>query len=152
MENVRMFSRKGMLIVIAAVACAASQPKPASPWRLDMATSGGFAGRGIGSAAIDSEGNVSVTTMSRKSCTYQASGEELTNVERLLASSEPAKWGDYVPENKCCDRIEYELTYDEAGRKYVARWITEPLPMPEDLKKVSEALDGLRQKYGEQCK
>jgi hypothetical protein len=147
-----MFSRKGMLILMMAVACAGTQSKPATPWRVEVVTSGGFAGRGIGTVAIDSQRNVSVTTIAGKSCSNHATDEEFANVEKLLGRSKPSQWGNYIPENKCCDRIESTLTFDEAGQKFVAQWITDPLPMPADLAKVSEAMEGLRQKYAEPCK
>ncbi len=147
-----MFSRRGLLIAMIATACAASPSKPTAPWRVEVTTSGGIAGRGIGSAAIDSQGNVSVTTMARKTCANHATAEEFANIETLLGMSKPAKWGSYVPENACCDRIEYTLTFEEGDKKYGARWIDDPLPRPADLVKVADAMGALRQKYAEQCK
>jgi len=148
-----MFSRKGMLVImIAAAACAASQSRPLTPWRVDLATSGGITGRGIGGFAIDSRGEVTVTTMAGKSCSSDATTEELSNVEKLLARTKPAEWGRYVPENECCDRIRYRLTLEEAHQKHSAEWIDDPQPMPEDLVRLAEALSGLRRKYGESCR
>jgi hypothetical protein len=148
-----MFSRKGMLVIVmAAAACAATQSRPCAPWRVSLATSGGFTGRGSGGLAIDSLGEMTVTTMAGKSCSSRAGSEELSNLRKLLGRTKPEKWGRYVPENECCDRITYTLTLEEADQKYNAEWIDDPQPMPEDLVKLAEALSGLQRKHGEQCR
>jgi hypothetical protein len=146
MENARMLSRMGVLLMVVSAACAASQSKPAKPWRVELATSGGITGRGNGTIAIDSDGNVSVKTISGASCTTKGTAEELERIETLLATSHSETWGKYIPENPCCDRIEYKLTYD----KYTAEWIDDPLPMPADLVKLSEELARIRQVHA--CK
>ncbi|HKR65216.1 MAG TPA: hypothetical protein VJZ00_15905 [Thermoanaerobaculia bacterium] len=139
-----MLSRLGLCVtMIAAVACAASQSKPKTPWRVEVTTSGGIAGRGIGSYAIDSDGNITIKTMGGKECTFRATAEELDHFTSILGRSKPDQWGRYVPENSCCDRITYTLTYD----RYKAEWIDDPLPMPEDLVALNKALNDLRAKH-----
>jgi hypothetical protein len=138
-----MLSRIAALAVILLAACAATQSKPQTPWRVELATSGGIAGRGLGNVTVDSDGNVSVTTMTRKSCTAHATAQELSRIETLLAGSHAERWGSYFPENKCCDRIEYRLTYAE----HAAEWIDDGPPRPEDVVKLAEALTALRTKY-----
>src|SRR4051794_23240691 len=63
-----------MLLILS---CAAARTAPPEPWSIEVTSSGGIAGRGAGSFAIDSTGKVAVTTMTRKSCTFQATEDEM---------------------------------------------------------------------------
>lgn len=145
-----------MMAMMLFAACAASHSKPSQPWRIDIVTAGGFAGRGTGSFAIASDGTITITSMGGRSCTFQATGEELQRFETLLGNAQPEKWKDsYVPENPCCDRFEYKMTVDEAGVKRETQWVDDPDPMPNDLAAIVEAMVGgeksLRVQYGSQC-
>lgn len=138
------------------VSCAASQTRPVEPWSVGVTSSGGLAGRGAGSFAIDSEGKVSVTSMMGKSCTFQATEEERRRFTELLTNARPDTWAaSYVPKDPCCDRFEYELTLDEGGVKRTVKWIDDPMPMPKDLAALTSAVVGeppsLRLTYGNQC-
>jgi hypothetical protein len=138
------------------LSCAASRTAPAEPWSISVTSSGGLAGRGAGSYSINSAGEVAVTTMMDKSCTYRATGEEMARFRELLTNARPETWNaSYIPQESCCDRFEYELTLDEAGKKRTVRWIDDPAPMPEDLAALTNAMVGvspsLRVTYGEQC-
>lgn len=144
----------GLLFV---TACAASGNEAKRPWTIEVATSGGFSGRGIGTFAIDSEGRVSVRKMNDEACSWQATDDELAAIEKLLAATDRRKWHDsYVGENTCCDRLLYALTVDEAGRITGTRWIDAPPPMPADLAALGEAIVGagksLRAESAERCK
>lgn len=139
------------------LSCAASRTAPAEPWRISVTSSGGFAGKGAGSFAIDSDGAIAVTTMAGKGCTFQATDDERKRFLELLTSAKPETWdASYVPENSCCDRIEYELKYDEAGKTRAVKWIDDPQPMPQDLEALTEAMVGgaesLRVVYGAKCR
>jgi hypothetical protein len=139
-----------LLMLMTLTSCAASQSAaPPTPWKLSLTTSGGFAGRGNGSVSLDSSGAIAVTTIANKSCTFTASADELQQFTNLLAAARPDAWkASYAPENKCCDRIEYTLTYDAAGKVTETSWIDDPLPMPGDLVAVSEALSALKNAHG----
>ncbi|HYP18101.1 MAG TPA: hypothetical protein VEQ65_12890 [Opitutus sp.] len=138
------------------VACAASQSAPVKPWRVEVTTSGGITGRGNGGWGIDSEGKISVTAMNRRTCTYDATPEELRRFETLLANARPETWKDsYVPEDNCCDRIEYRMTVVRGDQERKIVWIDDPMPMPKDLDAIAKAVTGvapsLRTEYGPQC-
>lgn len=137
-----MILRTGVLAMMMAVACSAAQSNPRTPWHVELATSGGITGRGMGTIAVDSDGTITVNA-----CTFKASDEEMRSLEVLLAASKPEKWGNYTPENKCCDRIAYELTYGEDADQHKAEWIDDPLPMPDDLVKVAAELGKLRRAH-----
>lgn len=131
-----------LLMLVTITSCAASQSAaPKTPWKISLDTSGGMAGRGAGNFSIDSDGNVAVTTMTRKRCTFKATDEELRHFTELLANAKPNTWkASYAPENRCCDRFEYALTIDEAGTVTKTEWIDDPLPMPKDLAGIADAM------------
>lgn len=138
------------------LSCAASRTAPAEPWSLAVTSSGGLVGKGAGSYSIDSAGDVAVTSMMGKSCTFHATDEEMTRFRDLLTKARPDTWkASYVPKDSCCDRFEYELTLDEAGTKRTVKWIDDPEPMPADLKALTDAMVGpppsLRVTYGGKC-
>jgi hypothetical protein len=145
------------VILMMTLSCAAARTAPAEPWRISLTSGGGFAGKGAGSFAIDSEGTVSVTTMTGKSCTFRATDVERKRFVELLTNARPETWDEsYVPENSCCDRISYEMTIDEAGKTKTVKWIDDPRPMPKDLEALTEAMVGgaesLRVVYGGKCR
>jgi hypothetical protein len=154
MESVMKLSAITMMLLI--LSCAASRTAPPEPWSVEVTSSGGIAGRGAGSFAIDSTGRVAITTMTRKSCAFQATDEEMGRFRELLAKARPDTWSEsYVPKDSCCDRFEYELTLDLAGTKKTVKWIDDPAPMPKDLAALTSAMVGtppsLRVTYGAKC-
>jgi hypothetical protein len=146
-----------LLTMMVLTACAAAPSKPKTPWRLELITSGGIAGKGNGNYAVDSEGNITITTMSRNVCTFKASEDELARFNDLLASAHPEQWKEsYLPENPCCDRFQYDLTLDRDGAKHATTWVDDPAPMPKDLAAIADALtggtDSLRVRYQDRCR
>jgi hypothetical protein len=148
------------LSVIAAMllmlSCAASRTKPVEPWSVAVTSSGGLAGRGAGSYSINSAGEISVTTIAGKTCPMPASDETMALFNTLLTNARPNAWSaSYIPKESCCDRIEYQLTLDEAGTKHTVKWIDDPSPMPKDLADLTGAMVGaksLRVDYGAKCR
>lgn len=143
------------LAALLLTSCAASRNEPAGPWRIEVATEGGLAGRGVGTFAVASDGAIEVRTMQNTVCRYSASDEELRRFRELIAKAKPEQWaGSYVPAERCCDRIQYTLTL-EAGPKTTTSWIDEPNPMPADLTALVDAMVGgpqsLRVTHGPRC-
>lgn len=146
-----------IMMMFMLAACSVSQSTPAAPWSLEVATSGGIAGRGVGTYAIDSAGTVTVVSMNGTRCEFHATAEELSRIEQLLGDARPDGWNDaYIPSDPCCDRIEYVMTLEQKGGRREVRWIDDPLPMPADLEALTGALvggaDSLRVRYGGQCR
>jgi hypothetical protein len=138
-ENATMRSRLTLLILLILFGCAAAPVK--RPWKLELMTSGGFTGRGSGEITIESSGTIRVKTAAGKECTVTATADELKRYESLLAAAQPEKWKpSYAPENRCCDRIEYDLALTIAEKTYKTEWISSPLPMPKDLTAIGDAL------------
>jgi len=153
--NVKNAVKLSALSLILFAGCAASHAAPKRPWRVEVTTSGGITGRGTGNYAIDSDGKVVARLFNGRECTFTT---DAGGIEAILAKARPNDWKEsYVPENTCCDRIEYTLTYDEAGVKKTTTWIDDPLPMPADLVALSDAIVGgdaasIRMLATERCK
>lgn len=163
-----MLSISRLLLLPLLVGCAA-QPAATStsaagsaarePWRVELTSSGGLAGRGNGAFTISSDGSVTVTTMERKSCTFQASDAELRMLAEALQRSRTAAWKEsYVPAETCCDRFEWNLVVKLGDREIRTKWIDDPLPMPADLESVIEAItsssnrESIRSQFCERCR
>ena len=137
------------------MACAAAAPE--KPWSVSVETSGGISGRGLGTWKISSDGNVAVRPMTGGECTFALTNQELRTISRLLAAAKPARWkASYVPENSCCDRIEYALELDVAGRISATRWLDAPPEAPKDLSELANAITGgqnsIRAESAERCR
>jgi hypothetical protein len=139
MESAMKLSRI-LLSLMFVGACAAAPSRPERPWKIELTSSGGITGRGAGSATITSEGKITTDR-----CGKEASDDDLRRIERLLADARPERWRDsYVPENSCCDRIEYALTIDEAGKVRTTRWLDGPPEEPRDLRALADAMNAFR--------
>lgn len=131
-----MLSRKWLLLAVLVVSCSSTSTGVQRPWKLDLATSGGLTGRGMGTIRMDSDGTATVGE-----CTSNITDEDLQRFDALLANAKPETWREsYVPENKCCDRFEYALTLETGAKTYKTTWIDDPLPMPADLAALGAAL------------
>jgi len=154
LENAVKLSILGMVLVMS---CAAAQSKPAGPWRIEVRTEGGIAGKGVGTYAISSDGAISVVSMSGMKCSYRATPEELERIGLLLGAAHPETWkASYAPEDRCCDRIQYTMTVEQDGDTRTTEWIDDPLPMPKDLRDLSAAMMGpapsIRDSYSARCR
>lgn len=146
-----------LLTLTIVAACAGFRSTPERPWRIEVSTSGGLTGRGIGGYAIDSDRKVEVRRMNGDVCRYTTTEAELAHVERLLGDARPKAWREsYLPENTCCDRIISTLTVDEAGKVAATKWIDGPPESPADLNALANAIIGpeksIRAESAERCK
>ena len=130
-----------LLSLVVVANCAAGRPALKKPWRVEVQSSGGLTGRGMGTYSIDSDGKLDATLPNGKPCSATLGADRLRELEKVLGETQPGAWKDsYVPENSCCDRFEYSLTFDEAGKKTTTRWIDDPAPMPPDLEALTNAM------------
>jgi hypothetical protein len=156
--NVKSSVKLSAILLMLLVGCTASHAAPKRPWRVEVKTDGGFAGRGIGTYVLGSDASATAELMNGKGCTFTLSADELSRFESILATARPETWKEsYVTENTCCDRILYDLMYEEAGERRTTRWIDAPLPMPADLVALSNAIVGgdatsIRMLAAERCK
>jgi hypothetical protein len=127
------------------------------PWRIELTTAGGIAGKGTGALTASSTQDLTLTSMTGKRCEFTLTDTETGTISTILEDAAPSAWSQsYVPEDPCCDRIEYEMTISIGGEIHSVVWIDDPLPMPEDLRKLVNAItagpDNLRAKYAERCR
>lgn len=157
-----MLSLSRLLLLPLLVGCAAQPSMTSSatqPWRVELNSSGGLAGRGNGSFVVSSDGSVRVTTMERKSCTFRATDAELHKLAEVIQRSRPSAWkASYVPKETCCDRFEWNLALTVGEAETKTSWIDDPLPMPADLEAVIEAITSssdagsIRSRFYERCR
>jgi hypothetical protein len=155
-------SRTPLLLLIVAVtvlgaACGTSPTDPASPWRVSVTSSGGLAGHGMGNYSIGSDGVVRVTNMTGKTCTFTATPAEVEGIGKLVSASQASRWRQsYLPEDTCCDRIEWTLSVEHGGRTATTKWLDREGPLPADLTALADALAGgtgsLRTVYEPRCR
>lgn len=152
-------SRAPLFALLLLLACTSAPDDHDRPWKIELTSSGGFAGRGNGAFAIDSTGAIAITTSELTRCTFTATADELRRFETLIDQARPENWRpSYVPENKCCDRFEWRLKLEDGGRAYETEWIDDPLPMPAELTALADAITSprdpasLRSRYYERCR
>jgi hypothetical protein len=122
-----------------------------------VTSGGGLAGHGMGSYSIGSDGIVSVTNMAGKTCTFTARPEEVARVGKLVGVAEATRWREaYLPEDTCCDRIEWTLSFEEGARTVATKWLDRQGPLPADLTALADALAGgtesVRNVYEPRCR
>jgi hypothetical protein len=137
-ENDGMRSRLPLLLLLVLFGCALTPVK--RPWKLELTTGGGFTGQGLGSITLDSGGAIHVKTPFRGECDSRATATELASYEALLAKARPKTWREsYMPENRCCDRVDFHLTLTIVDRSWKTEWMP-PEPMPKDLTALGDEL------------
>ena len=111
---------------------ATSQPR-AQSWRLEITSSGGLTGRGLGSIAIEN-GMAEGRTMSGTSCASELTASEREELQRLVDAARPAAWQNQKPPAGSADMIEYTLTLRRGGETKSVTWTGEDTStMPADL-------------------
>ena len=99
----------------------------------------------------DSEGTLTVTTISGKSCPGRLSEAEARRLGEAVANAKPEDWK--VAEPTCCDRIEWTLVLDRGGKKHEVTWIDDPkLALPDDLRTLTNLLAEIREKQTVSCR
>ena len=89
-----------------------------SDWRIEITTTGGFTGRGIGTMSASSK---------------EASGD----LNEAVEQAQPTTWQrDYSPGDGHPDEIRYTLTLTIAGRTHTTSW-RDTSELPSDLVKIT---------------
>jgi hypothetical protein len=100
-------------------AAARQLPAGASAFVIDLDTSGGFTGRGLGGVTIDSEGNVrgsglGGTNRQSSTCRTQLAAEDLQSLRLAVTRVQP--WPEtFAPagDDGCCDRHRWILRFEQ---------------------------------------
>ncbi len=128
-------------------------------WKLEVATSGGFSGKGIGGIALGSDGQVSASSETR-ACPGKLLPEEVTMIERLVRKASPGRWRkSYTrPGNPrgYADQFQYtfKLSIDRGAgsRTYETYWYDETGDrLPADLDKLVKEAWKIRDRVMAKC-
>lgn len=128
--------KNAIVILLMVVACAGSSKSTDEskdePWSIEVASSGGITGRGLGSLRVDSDGKLS--------CPGKLTDDERTRLARAVADAKPENWPT-GGESMCCDRIEWTLALTIGGKTHEATWIDDPkFEMPDDLRALTRVI------------
>jgi hypothetical protein len=145
-----------MLAPIFAVLMLISGDSPA--WRVEITTTGGFAGRGQGSLNIAADGALNF----HSTCGQRLGADDLKPIAILVTKAKPEQWkASYVrPSNPngCCDMIKTTLTLTRGGRKWTSTWYSDHDALPADLDALINALwlapqpsPSIRERYERLC-
>ena len=146
-----------MVVSIFAILMLISADSPA--WRVEITTSGGFAGQGEGSLNVAADSKLSLGTY----CATMLAGDDLKAIAALVAKAKPERWkASYVrPQNPsgCCDMIKTTLTLTRGGKKWTSTWYSDHDALPADLDALMTALwwtpekaETIRERYERRCK
>ncbi|MCG3163735.1 MAG: hypothetical protein JMDDDDMK_05180 [Acidobacteria bacterium] len=129
-------------------------------WTIEIETSGGFSGKGVGGVSVGSDGQVSASSEARRACKSDASSEEIKAIEKLISQSKPGKWRkSYArPGNPrgYADQFSYTLkiSVDKPGgsQSYETSWYDETKDsLPSDLDSLVKELWKVRDRVVAKC-
>jgi hypothetical protein len=144
-----------MFLQIVALLLAVAADPPA--WKIEVTTTGGFAGQGSGSLTAAADGFITI----RPGCRLRLAADDLKAIGELVDKAKPREWKPsyVVPTNPngCCDMIGTTLTITRRGSKWTSTWFDDHLPLPADLEAIVDAVwkpvpTTIRGRYKAQCK
>jgi hypothetical protein len=142
---------------LAASIALTSQTAPETPaWRVELRSSGGFTGRGMGGIVVQADGSVSFTRFGvvgtqkdwETICTVQLP-DQVKPVADALSASQGETWRDrYLPPGSpdgCCDQLQWDLEVTRTAKGGEATtqrtsWIGDAAALPENLARLRVAL------------
>jgi hypothetical protein len=155
--EVCMWSRRfvGILLLMPSVGLA-SQGTPTAPgWRVELRSSGGITGRGVGGVAVQSDGAVTLTRQTiprgqglEPACTVRVP-ERIKPIADALAATRPETWRERYPapgSPACCDGYQWDLdvlrtTAGESPVRQRTSWTSDgPPSVPADIDQLRAAL------------
>jgi hypothetical protein len=136
------------------IAGSCSQQSPSAPktiqapWSLQLTTSGGFVGRGRGNISVNSEGKFSCSQTNRQDVRKGVEGGLHSTVFKLISDAvaqlNPNEWKKPGLDVAAPDAFGYKLelkTGTDNKQVFTVQWYDNTRDqLPEDLKKLSEAL------------
>lgn len=152
----------GMIALITLIAASvpmSGQDAPDAPaWRVELRSSGGFTGRGMGGVAVQADGTVALLHFGvaggqsrewKPTCTVRLP-EKIKPVADALQSSRPEAWRErYTPPDNpsgCCDFLQWDLEVtrriagDTPARRRTS-WVGDDKSgLPEDLGRLRKAM------------
>lgn len=150
-----------MMVLSCAIPADSSRPSGKSTvparWSLELMTSGGFTGRGLGNVKIESRGPVTATDMTRRTCEGTMLGLEKEQIEKFVAAAAAEEWkGSYArPENPygAADQVSYSMTLEATdAQPKTTSWFDENISsLPPNLTKLRDAAWAIRKRVMDEC-
>jgi len=162
----QMIAATLLVIAVASEATAQRQrpvtpPSPASDWKIEITTDGGFTGNGNGGLIVSSNGVLVIafgSSSTAKRCTFQLTKSELQAIDAAVQSANPAAWLECYSladvKTHCCDLIRTTFSLTEHGGRdqYVTWWLIGTLPLDlQMLVDLSRGPAGLDARYRPLC-
>jgi hypothetical protein len=146
-------------VTVLSIACTPTQPVNASSWSVQIKTSGGFVGIGKGNISIASDGKFKyepphAPDKPARPCEARLSSEELRTVSEAINQSKPEGWNLPGLNAAAPDAFAYELELHQGNNKHVyqVKWYDNTRDqLPDDLKRLSEAIDRAMQVAAKKC-
>jgi hypothetical protein len=146
----------GTVLVTASVALVLQAESSAPEWRVELRSSGGFTGRGMGGVAVETDGTVAVMQFGvvgsqkgwQTSCSMRMP-EKIEPVAEALRAAQPDTWRErYLPPGNpdgCCDLIQWdlEISWNVVGKppdRARTSWVGDVKELPEDVSRLRAAL------------
>jgi hypothetical protein len=157
------------LLMMALIGCSSADASKSSSeekkmeqasWRVEVATEGGLAGRGLGSIQIASSGDATAADLAR-SCSARLDGAEVSSLAALVEKTRPSAWPEVAarPESPRgeFDQVRYTLTLsttNDSGAETVSHtsWFDQSLERePDDVRQLAKALWDERERILDGC-
>ncbi len=153
-----------LMAVIVGFGCNAStegNANQAAPkdWKIEIETTGGFSGDGIGNVSLLSDGQARATDGSR-ACRGNLSAEELEKLGRLIKQARPGSWKSSYQRagnpHGAADQINYAFRFttgaDSGAKTHETSWYDETgRTLPGDLRALMEAAWAIRERLVKNC-
>jgi len=113
-------------------------------WALDLVTSGGFDGMGIGQFSVNSSGMLTCSSTKHK-CSDQLTATALNSLADKVKAAAAVPWQVPVERGLCSDCVLFRLQLrmrqpDGSTKTLIASWDTASRGVPEQLRAISNTL------------
>ena len=120
---------------------------------LQLATQGGFSGRGAGGVELRSDGVLRVESPGGARCETRLPLVVRRELRSAIAHAAPESWPGALAPASGADQIEYTLTVQRRGRAFIARWRDgEAEKLAKDLKTLVGQVQATAAEALEQCR
>ena len=119
-------------------------PEGNNAWVLDLVTSGGFDGMGIGTFSVNSTGTLTCSA-TRHKCPNKLSATALNSVSEKVKAATAVSWGLPTDRSLCSDCVTVRLQLgmrqpDGSIKTFIASWDAASFGVPEQLHVLFNAL------------
>jgi hypothetical protein len=148
----------GMWVLVLCALPAVQNTRGASGWRVELRSSGGITGRGLGGVAVQSDGAVALIRLAatgdrahtwEPTCTLRLP-DQVRHIADALEATRPETWRERYPSSSkrgnCCDGFQWDLevirtgTNEPPARTRTSWTSDDPSDLPDDVSRLRAAL------------